>query len=94
MMIDRVDGDEHFEVSKFELQMMLDEAGEKGAQAALLRLGLHDEQAPKDISELRDLLDAWRSARRTVWSSIWRTVTVAVLTAIASYVYIKHGVGE
>ena len=81
-------------LTRHELQLMLDSAAEKGAEKAMERLGLHDEHAPQDIAELRTLLDAWRSTKKTVWTTVVRTITVVVLTILGSYVYFKHGIGE
>lgn len=47
------------------LQQMMDRASETGAQRALARLGLDDPNAAKDMSELRELLSAWRDAKRS-----------------------------
>jgi len=47
------------------LQAMLEKASEVGARRALTRLGLADASAAKDMSELRELLSAWRDAKRS-----------------------------
>lgn len=52
-------------MSEQNLQAMLDAASEGGAQRALARLGLADAGASKDMAELRELLSAWRDAKRS-----------------------------
>ena len=47
-----------------ELEDMLDRAAKRGASAALREVGLHDDDARKDISEMRSLLEAWRDTRK------------------------------
>ena len=47
------------------LRAMVEEAGELGAVRALARLGLEDAGAAKDMSELRELLAAWRDAKKS-----------------------------
>lgn len=47
------------------LQSLLEQASEAGAQRALARLGLDDASAAKDMTELRELLSAWRDAKRS-----------------------------
>ena len=47
------------------LRAIAEEAGELGATRALARLGLDDAGAAKDMGELRELLGAWRDARRS-----------------------------
>jgi multidrug efflux pump subunit AcrA (membrane-fusion protein) len=47
------------------LRAIVEEAGELGAGRALARLGLGDERAAKDMAELRELLAAWRDAKKS-----------------------------
>jgi hypothetical protein len=47
------------------LQGLLEQASETGARRALARLGLDDASAAKDMGELRELLSAWRDAKRS-----------------------------
>ncbi len=47
------------------LQQMIERASETGARRALARLGLDDAGAAKDMNELRELLSAWRDAKRS-----------------------------
>ena len=70
-----------------ELEEMLDRAARKGAKEALASIGLLDDSAQKDIVEMRSLLEAWRDARRSIWTTAIKVTTVAVLTFIAGAVY-------
>lgn len=79
------------QLSPPELEAMLDRAAEKGAQAALEKLGLHDDHAPKDINELRDILSAWRETRKAIWSQVVKIGTTAVLALIATAVWLHAG---
>ncbi|MFC0203517.1 DUF6127 family protein [Novosphingobium soli] len=45
------------------LRAVVEEASELGARRMLARIGLDDETAPQDVSELRELLQAWRDAK-------------------------------
>lgn len=47
------------------LQGLLEQTSESGARRALARLGLDDSHAAKDMGELRELLSAWRDAKRS-----------------------------
>ena len=49
---------------------LVEEASEIGARRALARLGLADEAARDDMSDLRELLGAWRDAKRSVWKAV------------------------
>jgi len=51
------------------LRAIAEEAGELGAARALARLGLDDAGAAKDLIELRELLGAWRDAKRSAWKA-------------------------
>ncbi|MGP1283658.1 MAG: DUF6127 family protein [Parasphingopyxis sp.] len=46
------------------VRAIVEEASELGATHALHKLGLGDAHARKDLDELRELLGAWRIARR------------------------------
>ncbi|WP_428678772.1 DUF6127 family protein [Sphingopyxis sp.] len=52
------------------LRAVVEEASELGARRALARLGLADEAARDDVSDLRQLLGAWRDAKKSVWAAI------------------------
>ena len=70
-----------------ELEAMLDRAARKGAKEALASIGLLDSNAQKDIVEMRSLLEAWRDTRKSIWTTVIKVTTVAVLTFIAGAVY-------
>jgi hypothetical protein len=66
-----------------EIEALLDAAAERGAQKAMQSLGLHDDNAPKDVAELRSLLDSWRDVRKTVVKTVTQAITVFILGALA-----------
>jgi hypothetical protein len=78
-------------LSPDELETMLDRAARRGAKEALRSIGLLDDDAQKDITEMRSLLEAWRDTRRSIWSTITKLVTVGVLTFIAGAVWMTMG---
>ncbi len=51
------------------LRAIVEEASELGAERVLSRMGLDDEKAHEDLSELRQLLAAWRDAKRSAWKA-------------------------
>jgi Family of unknown function (DUF6127) len=51
------------------LRAIVEEASELGASRVLQRMGLDDENAPDDLSELRELLQAWRDAKASAWKA-------------------------
>ncbi|HEX8257528.1 MAG TPA: DUF6127 family protein [Allosphingosinicella sp.] len=47
------------------LRALIEEASEIGAERALGTLGLRDARARRDMDELRELLQAWRDAKKS-----------------------------
>jgi len=74
-----------------DLEEMLDNAARRGAKEALRSIGLLDNDAARDIIEMRSLLEAWRDTRKSVWSTIVKVTTVALLTFIAGAVWMTMG---
>ena len=74
-----------FKITTEELQTMLD----RSARRALESVGLTDENAAKDISEIRSLLSAWRDTRKSIWMTVTRVITTAVLLFIAGAVWMS-----
>ena len=71
------------------IEQMIARAAKQGAREALQSVGLHDENAGDDMKELRNLLDAWRSTKKTVWSQVVKAMTMAVLGAIAAGAFLQ-----
>jgi hypothetical protein len=69
------------------LQGLLEQASETGARRALAQLGLDDASAAKDMGELRELLSAWRDAKRSARKAaigwVVRMVLALLLIGIA-----------
>jgi hypothetical protein len=74
-------------LSSEELEAMLD----RSAKRALESIGLTDDNAAKDLQELRSLLDAWRDTRKSIWNTTVKIFTVAILTFIAGAVWMTFG---
>ena len=75
------------DLTEEQIEAMLDRAAKKGAAEAWREIGLQDEDAASDIKEMRGLLDAWRLTKRSVWATTVKMGTVAVLTFIATAVW-------
>jgi hypothetical protein len=78
-------------LSTEEIEDMLDRAARRGAKEALRSIGLLDDDAHKDITEMRSLLEAWRDTRKSIWSTVVKLATVGVLTFIAGAVWMTMG---
>ncbi len=51
------------------LRALVEEASELGARRMLAGLGLDDDKATTDLTELRQLLRAWRDAKASAWKA-------------------------
>ena len=69
------------------LRALVEEASEAGAARALGALGLDDPRARRDMDELRELLSAWRDAKRSAGKAVvaWfvRVLLAALLIGMA-----------
>lgn len=61
---------EHRGVDMITLRALVEESSQAGVRRALGALGLDDERARRDMDELRELLAAWREAKKSVWKAV------------------------
>ncbi|QCB56087.1 hypothetical protein E5675_17705 [Sphingopyxis sp. PAMC25046] len=73
------------------LRAVVEEASELGARRALARLGLADEAARDDVSDLRQLLGAWRDAKKSVWAAVVDWAVRCVLALVVVGLAVKLG---
>ena len=78
-------------LSSDDFEEMLDRAARRGAKEALRSIGLLDDDAHRDITEMRSLLEAWRDTRKSIWSTVVKLFTVGTLTFIAGAVWMTMG---
>ena len=78
-------------LSPDELEAMLDRAARRGAKEALASIGLLDDTAHRDMTEMRSLLEAWRDTRKSIWTTVIRISTTAILVFIAGAVWMNMG---
>jgi len=75
-------------VTKEEMANLIEQSAELGAKKALRDIGLsEDKDLLSDVSELRGLLDSWRSAKRTVGKTIVQALTTLFLAALMAGAY-------
>ena len=70
-----------------EMEAMIEKAAAAGARTALREVGLSDDDANSDVRELRNLLDSFRSAKRTVGKTIVQAMTTIFLGALIAGAY-------
>jgi hypothetical protein len=75
-------------VTKEEMANLIEQSAELGAKKALRDIGFsEDKDLITDVSELRSLLDSWRSAKRTVGKTIVQALTTLFLAALMAGAY-------
>ena len=75
-------------MTKEEIANLIEQSAELGAKKALRDIGFSDDDALlTDVSELRSLLDSWRSAKRTVGKTIVQALTTLFLAALMAGAY-------
>ena len=75
-------------MTKEEMAKLVEQSAELGAQKALRDIGFSaDTELLTDVSELRSLLDSWRSAKRTVGKTIVQALTTLFLAALMAGAY-------
>ena len=73
------------------LRALVEEASEMGARRALARLGLADEDAREDVVELRQLLKAWRDAKKSARNAVIGWVVRVGLALVLIGIALKLG---
>lgn len=82
------------EMTRKDLDEIIEAAAERGAKRALKDLGLDDESAHHDVRDLRDLIKSWREVRSVALQTTAKIVTTAILTAIVIGVGVRLGIGS
>ena len=73
------------------LRAIVEEACELGAVRALARMGLDDASAAEDMRDLRELLGAWRDARRSAWRAVIDWVVRGLLALLLIGIVVRIG---
>jgi len=76
------------------LRAIIEESSESGARRALDGLGLDDLQAGKDMEELRELLGAWRDAKKSATKAAIGWIVKVSLAMLLIGLAVKLGLGE
>lgn len=76
------------------LRALAEEASEVGAERALAMLGLTGAEARRDMDQLRELLQAWRDAKKSAWQAVVTWVVRIGLAALVAGMAVKLGLLE
>ena len=76
------------------LRAIVEEAADMGADRALTRLHLDDDAAQGDMAELRELLSAWREAKRGAWKAALGWIIKGALALLLTGMAVRLGLTE
>ena len=76
------------------LRAMVEEASAIGADRALAKLGLGDPAAGEDIGNLRELLSAWRDAKKSAGKALVEWLVRGLLALLLIGLAVRLGVAE
>ena len=76
------------------LRALIEEASEVGAERALEALGLKDATARRDMDELRELLRAWRDAKKSAREAVVAWAIRILLALLVAGMAVKMGLLE
>ena len=76
------------------LRAIVEEASQIGARRMVSQLGLDDATAHEDLSELRELLQAWRDAKASAWRAVVDWVVRGSLALLLVGIAYRIGVTE
>ena len=76
------------------IRALIEEASELGAGRALERLGLADRSAEGDVRELRELLSAWRDAKKAARGAVVGWAVRIVMALVLLGVAVKAGLTD
>lgn len=76
------------------LRAIIEEASEMGADRAMNRLGLSDDNAQDDIDELRELLQAWRDAKASASKAAIAWIVRGILAMLLIGIAVRIGVPD
>ena len=73
------------------LRALVEEASGVGAERALAALGLKDENARRDMDDLRELLRAWRDAKKSAREAVVTWAIRIFLAVLVAGIAVKVG---
>ena len=79
------------QITNDKLGELLAQASETGASRALAHLGLADASAAKDMADLRELLSAWRDAKKSARKAVIEWLVRGFLALLVIGLALKLG---
>jgi hypothetical protein len=84
------------QVTEAEIAAIAERAAKQAVDETLRRLNLNDDESGQDVHDLRELLSSWRSAKRTMWTTVVRSMTLFALgmLALGVVMQVRKNLGE
>jgi len=84
------------QVTEAEIAAIAERAAKQAVDETLRRLNLSDDESGQDVHDLRELLSSWRSAKRTMWTTVVRSMTLFALgmLALGVVMQVRKNLGE
>lgn len=76
------------------LRALIEEASGVGAERALAAIGLTDDNARRDMDELRELLRAWRDAKKSAREAVVSWLVRIALALLVAGIALRAGLLE
>jgi hypothetical protein len=80
------------EISRRDLEDIIEGAARRGANQALSALGITDKDGIEDVKELRSLLTTWKNMRKTAVTTVVQFLTVGFLGILSAGLAVKFGI--
>lgn len=83
-------------MTEAEIAAIAERAAKQAVDETLRRLNLSDDESGQDVHDLRELLSSWRSAKRTMWTTVVRSMTLFALgmLALGVVMQVRKNLGE
>lgn len=83
-------------MTEAEIAAIAERAAKQAVDETLRRLNLNDDESGQDVHDLRELLSSWRSAKRTMWTTVVRSITLFALgmMALGVVMQVRKNLGE
>lgn len=83
-------------MTEAEIAAIAERAAKQAVDETLRRLNLNDDESGQDVHDLRELLSSWRSAKRTMWTTVVRSITLFALgmLALGVVMQVRKNLGE
>ena len=74
-----------------EMDALIEKSAHYGAKRALSDLGLQDENAARDMKDVRDILGGYRVAKKGFLSMIGKLIALAIIALFGFGIYVTGG---